>query len=261
MEENITAPEKPQPPAPPSLLLPLAALGVALVALLLLAAAGPGSRLGLWHFRTGFDLLKYGAWCGLLASLAALAGMATSIRGRRLRGVFLALVALAGGVTAFAVPYSWKLSAGRLPRIHDISTDVNNPPRFVAVIPLRRGAPNPVEYGGAEVAAKQLQAYPDLKTLVLGRPPEQAFTLALETARGMEWEIVATVPAEGRIEATDTTRWFGFKDDIVVRVTPAGERSLVDVRSLSRVGVSDVGTNARRIRAYLRRLEGKKSWN
>lgn len=257
MEENITAPENPQPPERPSLLLPMAALGLALCAILLLAAAGPGSRLGLWHFRTGFDLLKYGAWCGLLASLAALLGMATSIRERRLKGAFLALAALALGATAFAVPYSWKLTAGKLPRIHDISTDVNIPPRFVAVVPLRRDAPNPVEYGGAEIAAKQLLAYPEVKTLVLGRPPEQAFALALDTARGMGWEIVATVPAEGRIEASDTTRWFGFKDDIVVRITPAGERSLVDVRSLSRVGVSDVGTNARRIRAYLKRLEGK----
>lgn len=256
MEDKIAAPENPQPPERSSLLLPMAALGLALVAILLLAAAGPGSRLGLWHFRTGFDLLKYGAWCGLLASLAALPGIITSLRWRRFKGTFLALAALALGAAAFAVPLNWKLSAGRLPRIHDISTDVNNPPRFVAVLPLRRDAPNPVEYGGAEIAAKQLQAYPDLKTLVLGRPPEQAFTLALDTARRMGWEIIATVPAEGRIEATDTTRWFGFKDDIVVRVTPAGERSLVDVRSLSRVGVSDVGTNARRIRAYLKRLGG-----
>lgn len=256
MEENNNAPENPHPPQRPSLLLPLAALGLALCALLLLVAAGTGSRLGLWHFRTGFDLLKYGAWCGLLASLAALAAMTVSLRGRSLKGFFLALAALALGATAFAVPLSWKLSAGRLPRIHDISTDITNPPRFVAVVPLRRDAPNPVEYGGAEIAAKQLQAYPDLKTLVLGRPPEQAFVLALDTARRMGWEIVAQVPAEGRIEASDTTRWFGFKDDIVVRVTPAGERSLVDVRSLSRVGVSDVGTNARRIRAYLKRLGG-----
>jgi uncharacterized protein (DUF1499 family) len=73
----------------------------------------------------------------------------------------------------------------------------------------------------------------------------------LAAARAQGWEIVAAVPAEGRIEATDTTRFFGFKDDIVIRVKAEGAGSRVDVRSLSRVGKSDVGKNASRIRAYL----------
>jgi hypothetical protein len=143
-----------------------------------------------------------------------------------------------------------------MPRIHDISTDVVTPPPFVAILPLRKGAPNPAMYGGPETAAKQRQAYPDLNTLVLDIPPAEAFDRALATARKLGWEIVAAVPGEGRIEATDTTFWFGFTDDIVVRIAPAGNRSLVDVRSVSRVGLSDVGTNARRIRAYLRKLAG-----
>src|SRR6185369_8526865 len=154
-------------------------------------------------------------------------------------------------MAAFGLPYSWKLKAQKYPRIHDISTDVDNPPRFVAVVPLRPGA---LDYGGAAVAAQQLKAYPDLKTLVLNVPKERAFQSALETAREMGWAIVAEMPAEGRIEATDTTRWFGFKDDIVVRIFPAGERSLVDVRSVSRVGISDVGTNAQRIRSFLGKI-------
>ena len=82
----------------------------------------------------------------------------------------------------------------------------------------------------------------------------QVFQSALDTAHEMGWHIVAQVPAEGRIEATDTTFWYGFKDDIVIRITPAGDRSLVDVRSVSRVGVSDVGTNAKRIRAFIARM-------
>ena len=71
----------------------------------------------------------------------------------------------------------------------------------------------------------------------------------------MGWEIVGSNAEEGRIEATDTTLWFGFKDDVVVRIQPRGDESLVDVRSLSRVGKSDVGTNAQRIRAYLRKFD------
>ena len=129
-----------------------------------------------------------------------------------------------------------------------------NPPPFVAVLEQRKGASNPVEYGGPEIAAKQRAAYPDVRPVTLADPPARAYERALEAARGQGWEIVAAVPAEGRIEATDTTRWFGFKDDVVVRVKPEGTGSRVDVRSLSRVGRSDVGKNANRIRAYLRAL-------
>jgi uncharacterized protein (DUF1499 family) len=89
-------------------------------------------------------------------------------------------------------------------------------------------------------------------------PPDQAFERALLVARDSGWEIVAAKREEGRIEATDTTFWFGFKDDVVIRITPALDGSRVDVRSLSRVGKSDVGTNAKRIRAYFRKLEGTK---
>jgi uncharacterized protein (DUF1499 family) len=106
------------------------------------------------------------------------------------------------------------------------------------------------------VAVKQRAAYPDIKTAILSVPPNEAFARALDAARALGWRIVAEVPAEGRIEATDTTFWFGFTDDIVIRVTAAGYRSLVDVRSVSRVGRSDVGTNAKRIRAFIRRLTG-----
>jgi len=121
---------------------------------------------------------------------------------------------------------------------------------------LRADAANPATYGGAEVAALQRQAYPDIKTVILELPMAQSFEAALGAARALGWQIVATVPTEGRIEATDTTFWFGFKDDIVIRVAPAGNRSLVDIRSVSRVGISDVGTNARRVRALMKRLTG-----
>lgn len=257
MAQKANEPGTPETPRPHELMIPIAVLWLAFTALLLLLAAGLGSRAGLWHFRTGFNILTYGGYCGVAASLAAFAGIFVSVKRRRILGLVMSIAALAAGLTAFAVPFSWKLTAGKLPRIHDITTDTATPPSFVAILPLRKDAPNPVEYGGPEIAVKQLQAYPDLKTLIVGLPPEQTFPLALDAATRMGWEIVAKVPAEGRIEATDTTFWFGFKDDIVIRITPAGNRSLLDVRSVSRVGVSDVGTNARRIRAYLKMMEGK----
>jgi len=218
------------------ILLPVTALTVASAALILLLASGMGSHMGLWHFRTGFTMLKYAAWLGLASAVFGSAALVVSSRQRLWQAIIISCVAVAIGVTAFAIPWSWKQTAGRVPKIHDISTDTANPPRFVAVVPLRKDAPNPAEYGGAEIADKQAQAYPDLKTLPLPLPPDQAFSLALETARRMGWSIVAAVPTEGRIEASDTTFWFGFIDDIVIRVRPGGNGSLLDIRSVSRVG-------------------------
>jgi len=238
------------------LLLPIAAVVLAVGAAILLAAAGIGTRLGLWHFRTGFNLLRYGAYCGGAALLVAAVAALYSFRARRYLGLFLALLAAVGGAASFAVPLGWKFTAQRLPRIHDITTDITNPPAFVTMLPLRKDAPNPAGYGGPEIAALQRSGYPDIKTVVLELPLSAAYEAALSAARAMGWQIVAAVPGEGRIEATDTTFWFGFKDDIVIRIVAAGNRSLLDIRSVSRVGVSDVGTNARRIRAFVKKLTG-----
>jgi uncharacterized protein (DUF1499 family) len=193
-------------------------------------------------------VLKWAAYGGIAA--AVLAVIALIAGGRRA----LAALALVAGVGAFLPPMMFQRTARSVPPIHDISTDTDNPPAFVAVVERRQGASNPIEYGGPEIAAQQHQAYPDLRPVTLSDPPARAFERALEAARGQGWEIVASVPADGRIEATDTTRFFGFKDDVVVRVKPEGAGSRVDVRSLSRVGRSDVGKNASRIRAYLRAL-------
>jgi uncharacterized protein (DUF1499 family) len=142
-----------------------------------------------------------------------------------------------------------------VPPIHDVTTDPDDPPRFVAVLPLRREAPNSAEYAGPTLAAQQRAGYPDLAPVHLADPPPQAFARAVAAARSLGWQIVAAAPAEGRLEATDRTRWFGFRDDVVVRVLPEAGGSRVDVRSVSRVGRSDLGTNARRIRRFLEALQ------
>jgi uncharacterized protein (DUF1499 family) len=224
---------------------------LAAVALLLLLLAGPTVRLGLWSFGTGFSLLRWAAYIGLASVAAAVAALLTRT-GRR--PVLLQLGALLiGGGVAF-MPWHWLQQARRVPPIHDISTDLEHPPEFVAVLPLRAGAPNPAVYGGPEVAAAQRTGYPDIQPLMVHLAPGPAFARALASARAMGWTLVAADSSTGRIEATATTPWFGFKDDIVIRIEPDASGSRVDVRSVSRVGQSDVGTNARRIRAYLARL-------
>ncbi|MDN5781206.1 MAG: DUF1499 domain-containing protein, partial [Luteimonas sp.] len=214
--------------------------------------AGPGTRLALWDFRMGLGLLRWAVMVGLAATvIAAVLLLVPSVRSGH--GVLLAIALLLGLGVAF-VPWNMMRQAKQVPAIHDISTDTVRPPEFVAILPLRAHAANPATYAGREVAREQAQAYPDIRPYVSDVAPGPAFERALQAARAMGWEIVASDPGAGRIEATDTTRWFGFKDDVVIRVEAEGDGTRIDVRSVSRVGKSDLGTNARRIRAYLQSL-------
>lgn len=225
-------------------------LSIAVVAALLLLVAGPGTRLGLWDFSTGFLLMRWALFAGLGA--AVIAGILFVIpKTRAGSGTVLAMALLVGLGTAW-VPWNGYRTATTLPFIHDITTDTVDPPLFVAVLPVRAGAANPPEYLGEEVAKQQREGYPDIETLVLDTPADETFRKALAAAEEMGLEIVAAEPAEGRIEATATTLWFGFKDDVVIRVTADGAGSRLDMRSKSRVGRSDVGANAARIRRFIR---------
>jgi uncharacterized protein (DUF1499 family) len=228
--------------------LSLLPLLVALLAAALLLFAGPGTRLGLWEFGTGFLLMRWAFFAGAAAATLALVLLLIP-KTRRGRVAVLVPAMLIGAVTAW-VPWNGLQTVRALPFIHDISTDTENPPEFVAVLPLRANAANPPDYGGEEIAAQQREAYPDIQPVILALPPEEVFEAALATARAQGWEIVAAVPAEGRIEATATTFWFGFKDDVVLRISADHGGTRLDIRSKSRVGRSDVGANAARIRAF-----------
>jgi uncharacterized protein (DUF1499 family) len=216
--------------------------------------SGFGTRLGWWHFRTGLLLLRWAAFSETAVFLTSFIGFLYVAFRKSGRNLILLLVALVISLSAFSVPFSLYLIARSVPAIHDITTDTENPPRFDAVLAIRKGALNPAEYGGQEIAEQQQKAYPDIGPLFLELPPEKAFEHALAAARSMGWEIVSSNSGKGIIEATATTFWFGFKDDIVVRITPQGSSSLIDIRSLSRVGKSDVGANAARIRKFLKAL-------
>jgi uncharacterized protein (DUF1499 family) len=227
---------------------------LALLAGLALLLAGVSNRWQWLDFRPALTLFRWAAYGGAAAAVLSLVGMIIARPGNTRRGFSLALVGLGVSLVALIIPWQWWQKVQSVPFIHDITTDLENPPLFVAILPLRASAPNTAEYGGPEVAAQQRAGYPNLGPLTLQVPPEQAFSRALAAAQDMEWEIVASEPTKRRIEATATTFWFGFKDDVVVRVTPAGSGSRIDVRSVSRVGKSDVGANAERITAYLAQI-------
>jgi len=239
-------------------LLPLAGIMLALLAGLGAALAGFGHRWGWWHYRTGFTVLKAAAYIAIAAAVVSLAGLVVTRPLLLRQGMVLSLAGIIIGLLVAGIPWSWLRTVKQMPMIHDITTDMENPPKFIAVLPFRKEAANPVEYGGPDIAALQHKAYPDIVSLRMKVQPDRAFEQALQAAREMGWEIVDAPSKDGRIEATDSTFWFGFKDDVVIRITPETEGSRVDVRSLSRVGKSDVGTNAKRIRAYFNKLDHMK---
>jgi len=216
------------------------ALALAILAVVLLAASGLGVRAGLWPFRVGFGMFAGALFAGLGA--AGVAGLALAVpRLRQRRPVMVA--ALLVGLACAAVPLDYLRRVKTLPYINDITTDTEKPPQF--------SPPKPYE---AHFAELQQIGYPALRPLELGAPPAQAFARARDALQAMGLEIVAADERAGRIEAVATTQWFGFKDDVAVRVTPAGAGSRVDVRSKSRAGRSDVGTNAKRIQELLERV-------
>ena len=227
-------------------------LVLALVLAAIAGATGFGYRFGFWELRVAFQILRWSLYGGLfVAALAVIALLIPRIRSGHVPGLIAALL-ISAGVAYF--PWNWFQSAHAFPAINDITTDTENPPAFVVVVPLRAGSSVSATYPGSETAAKQRGGYPDIKPLQLAAPPAVAFARALDVAKSAGWEIDATDAGSGRIEATATTPWFGFRDDIVIRITPAPAGSRVDVRSLSRIGKGDFGTNASRVRAFLAKM-------
>lgn len=234
-----------------AVLLVWAGAAIAVACVVAAVGAGLGNRIGVWDYRVALTALGWSVYVAAGAGVVALAGFAVAAVGRF---PLQAIVGLAGTAIAIALVLpAWNLqrAASQLPHIHDITTDTENPPPFVGLLALRQKVPNGAAYGGPKLAAQQRAGYPDIGPALLDAAPAQAFDRALAVAKGMGWEIAATDPAQGRIEATATTFWFGFKDDIVIRIAPTASGSRIDIRSMSRVGLSDIGVNAKRIRAFL----------
>lgn len=241
-------------------------LGIGL-ALLSAVLAPLGWRLGVWHLRTSFwDLMEPAVLVGagsFIVSLIALLGWGGMTGAARLA----AALGIAGGVLLVYYPVQFYAKAAPLPlihnrplpRIHDITTDTQDPPQFAATLPARAAEQgNPVAYGGADLAKQQRAGYPDVAPLETALPPAEAFKRALATAQGMaRWTIVRSDPQAGTIEGGARTLFMGFTDDFVIRVSPAGDGSRIDMRSESRQGVSDFGVNAARVRDYMAALKPK----
>jgi hypothetical protein len=220
------------------------AMVAALAALALLALSGPLVRFDIWSYRTGLTVFRWSTYAAIGAAVLAI--VALLLPSVRARGAALPIIALVLGLAALYPPLAFLQRARAVPPINDISTDTENPPRYMTTTRA---------YPGAQFARQQRAAYPDILPRLLPLAPRDAYSHALATAEAMGWEVVGRDAAAGTIEAVDTTKWFGFKDDIAIRISPTDAGSRVDVRSKSRVGRSDLGTNAQRIRAYLQQLK------
>lgn len=240
--------------------------------------AGLGSKIGIWDWKFGLLTLtqKVGPMLlivtGVFAFLSMILAAISPKKGFWL-GAFAMIVPLFGLGQLAGV----KNKVNALPLIHDITTNTQDVPVFTSAILSERGkveGVNTVDYAGKLaltkekddagkpvtklVAALQTQAYPKVRPLILSQPTEATFEQAKAVAKDMGWKIKSEDLNAGLIEATDTSFWYGFKDDIVIRLRSGeGGGTVVDVRSVSRVGMSDMGANAARIRRFLKKMAAK----
>ncbi|MEM8988286.1 MAG: DUF1499 domain-containing protein [Pseudomonadota bacterium] len=220
------------------------------------ASAGLGYKIGVFNLQAAFKVLQFGAMAAMAgAGVAFIALLVSVIPAPRAIGA-VPLIALILAASAAATPFAMRHQALKAPPIHDITTDTVNPPRFVTVLEKRKEGENDTDYAGEEIAIQQREAYPDIQPLYLSLNKDAAFAVTLDAISRSGWELQAAAPVEGRIEATATTFWFGFKDDIVIRIRQeAAGRSRIDIRSASRVGMSDLGANAARIKKLVKKME------
>lgn len=224
---------------------------VSLIAFLLVILPGPLYKFGILELETAFAGFKFGVYAGGVG-LVLLIVQALFLR--KTLTLSSGVIAIVFCIVAIAMPLNMMSKAKTVPAIHDISTDLVNPPKFVAIAPLRANASNPVEYAGEEIAVQQRKAYPELVTLRFAQSKADLLRASQQAIKNLGFALVSANTATGIVEATDTTIWFGFKDDVVIRIKDEGSQRFVDIRSKSRVGRSDLGKNAERIHALIDEL-------
>jgi uncharacterized protein (DUF1499 family) len=242
-----------------SRVLAVAGLALAIFALLVLAAGPIGWRAGLWHYRIGLLTLMPAAGCLGVAALAlSAAAVLAGLRARSRRDLTVAVLGMLIGAGVAYFPWHWSNQRSAFPRVNDVTTDFTDPPSLAFSETMRKAEEgNPAAYEAYRFAGVQQRAYPDIAPARLPVPPAAAFDKALALVKARGWAIVETDRGAGVIDAYDRSFWFGFTDDVAIRVTTDGEGSRVDIRSSARQGRGDYGVNARRVRAFLAALSGR----
>lgn len=233
--------------------LAVSSLTLGVLAIVLPVLGGLGTRVGVWSFGIGLLLAPLGLLAGVIGLLLGLVALT------RLRkaGKPLGMAASGTGVSALGALYlgSAVLSAFTVAPIHNVSTDIEDPPEFTVAASLRSETDNSLVYDSETIGPLQREGYPDLGPLVLDMPRDRMYELVRGILIDMGFELTREDPEQGEIEAVATTFFFGFKDDLVVRLRETGAGTRMDVRSVSRVGVVDLGANAERIFEIVGRVQ------
>ncbi len=223
--------------------LQLLCLGVAIAGVI-------SSKLSLLPWRPALIIVG-GAVVGLATvGFFSLLVVFAMFRRQQHNGIRHCLIAAGISLLPLGIVLYFGTQSAKVPPIHDISTDTDNPPQFSAVRSLRAPGDNSMEYGGKDVAELQHESFPEIKPMQLAMGPQEAFALCFAVVKQQGWSVIERNESEGRIEAMDESLFFGFKDDVVIFVTATTGGSRVDIRSASRVGVGDFGVNAKRITSF-----------
>ncbi|HWH23228.1 MAG TPA: DUF1499 domain-containing protein [Allosphingosinicella sp.] len=227
--------------------------------------AAYGSAEGQWHFRTGFTILRYAFFAAIAGAILALIGLFLSRRSGA-RGVGRRN-ALALAIALLFITFLGRqiYVARTVPAIHDISTDLKDVPEFRALRVREDNLEKVPDMDRPELKALSpeerwkaihKEAYNDIEPVRVPWTVRETIIKAHSLAEERGWDIAHVDPARGTLEATETTRFFRFRDDVVVRARndPDGKGTIVDMRSISRVGGSDVGVNAKRVKEFLKDL-------
>lgn len=231
--------------------------GVLAVALPLLGAVG--TRIGIWSFKLGLSVWALGLLIGLIGFVGGIAAVIVVLRRKRMlerSRVFIGTTLAAIVVGFLGVQF---FGAMGVPPIHDITTDFSDPPSYDVVVKLRGEGPdiNTLTYDSEKLPPLQKAAYPTVVPLDVSAAPAAAFDAVAAVLPGLGMDVVNADPNALRVEAVATSFWFGFKDDVVVRIRPLETGSRIDVRSVSRVGLGDSGVNAKRIVKILGAIKAK----
>lgn len=238
----------------PSVLAGLATLLLAAAALIM-AGAGPAYRGEFISLGEAFNWLRNGVFIAGGAVAVSVITLLLSFFARRFTAAVVASLVILAAAALLFIPWQQWQRAQQVPAIHDITTDTQNPPTFEALAETRQRAPNGVDYPGEATAQQQRAAYPNVKPVVIDETLPAVLAAAQAEAEEAGWRIARIT--DNRIEATATTRWFGFEDDVIIRLTEVENGVQIDMRSASRLGASDVGTNAARITEFLKSLEAR----
>src|SRR5690554_5951642 len=203
-------------------------LWLAILSLVVLILSILGNRLELVHFGIAVRGMALAALVGVAAAFLSAVGLVLTLVTSR-RGARIAMAGLVVSLLVAAPVVQAMLVGTKVPRIHDISTDLDNPPAFTAALALRGENSNPLDRAQPDLAEEQRRAYPDLATLEIRQHPGKVFEAALRTAKASGWEIIAASPATGMIEAVATTSVMAFRDDVAIRITETEAGAAVDV--------------------------------